>query len=281
MEKLDRLGWAEGLALSTFGVRVGVRVSVPGVLSRILPQLPPRWRKTRRSAVQRLYSLVMGDECKRGGTRRLHVLYANTARLARGTELDEVLEALGADLMVHTAQMSPDKTFLHAGVVGWQGRTILIPGRSLTGKSTLVRELLGLGATYYSDEFAVVDSTGLVHPFPGPLGIREQGSYVQAKCPVEKLGAIVGAEPLPAGVVVITQYQTGARWEPTLLSRGQGALELVANSIAIRNQPLQTLTRLQKLVGRAVFLRGPRGEAREVAASILRLLSDRSGQEAA
>jgi hypothetical protein len=81
--------------------------------------------------------------------------------------------------------------------------------------------------------------------------------------------------------VVITQYQTGARWEPTLLSRGQGALELVANSIAIRNQPLQTLTRLQKLVGRAVFLRGPRGEAREVAASILRLLSDRSGQEAA
>lgn len=198
-----------------------------------------------------------------------------------GQELDEVLEALGADLLLYTAQMSPDKTVLHAGVVGWQGRAILIPGRSLTGKSTLVREMLSLGATYYSDEFAVVDSAGLVHPFAGPLGIREQRSYVQARCPVEKLGAIVGLGPLPAGTVVITQYQAGARWEPTLLSRGQGALELVANSIAIRNQPLQTLTRLQKLVGRAVFLRGPRGEARETAASILRLLGNRSGQEAA
>ena len=44
------------------------------------------------------------------------------------------------------------------------------------------------GATYYSDEYAVIDDTGLVHPFARPLGIREEGSYVQTKCAAEALG---------------------------------------------------------------------------------------------
>jgi hypothetical protein len=67
-------------------------------------------------------------------------------------------------------------TFLYAGVVAWQGHAIVFPGRSLSGKTTLVREMLRLGATYYSDEFAVVDNSGLVHSFPRPLGIREDPS---------------------------------------------------------------------------------------------------------
>jgi hypothetical protein len=31
-----------------------------------------------------------------------------------------------------------------------------------------VAELVRAGATYYSDEFAVLDSRGRVHPFPRP-----------------------------------------------------------------------------------------------------------------
>jgi len=40
MRKLDRLGWAEGLAFTAFGVRVGVRLNVSGMLPGILPLLP-------------------------------------------------------------------------------------------------------------------------------------------------------------------------------------------------------------------------------------------------
>jgi hypothetical protein len=274
MKKLDRLGWAEGLALSAFGVRTGLRVNAPGVLSRLLPLLPPGWKRSGR-AVQRLYSLVVAEGGERPGMRRLHVLYADSLRLARDATLDRVLEALEADLHLYTATASSDLTFLHAGVVGWEGRAIVVPGRSFTGKTTLVREMLHLGATYYSDEFAVVDNSGLVHPFARPLGIREEGSQFQTKYSAESFGAASGARPLPVGMAVICEYKAGVRWRPTPLSRGQGALELMAHSVAVRSEPRKTLARLHELAKRATFVRGPRGEARAAAASILKLAGGR------
>ncbi len=271
MKKLDRLDWAEGLTLSTFGVRAGVRVNVLGVLPRVLPLLPPGWKKSHRVIVERLYSLVMAQGCERAGVRRLHVLYADSTRIARDAALNRVLETLETDLHRYTAEATSDMTFLHAGVVGWQGSAIMFPGRSLSGKTTLVREMLRLGATYYSDEFAVVDSSGLVHPFARPLGIREDSSYAQTKYSAEELGATLGVKPLPMGMAVICKYEAGAQWQPAPLSQGQGALELLANSVAVRSQPDQTLRRLQKLVRHTVFIQGTRGEAHQAAASILNL----------
>jgi hypothetical protein len=279
MRKLDRLDWAEGLTLSTFGVRAGVRVNVSGVLAQVLPLLPPGWKKSHRVSVQRLYSLVVGEGCQRAGMRRLHVLYADSTRVARGAVLDQVLTALETDLHRYTAEATSDMTFLHAGVVAWQGRAIVLPGRSLSGKTTLVWEMLRLGATYYSDEFAVVDSSGLVHPFARPLGIREDSSYAQTKCTAERLGAASGVKPLPMGMAVICKYEAGAPWRPAPLSQGQGALELLANSVAVRSQPHQTLKRLHKLAKQAVFIGGTRGEAREAAASILNLSCGRERLE--
>jgi hypothetical protein len=248
-----------------------VRVNVSGVLPRVLPLLPPGWKKSTRVIVQRLYSLVLAQGCQRPGVRRLHVLYADSMRAARDSSLDQVLAALETDLHRYTAEAASDMTFLHAGVVGWQGRAIVVPGPSLSGKTTLVREMLRFGATYYSDEFAVVDDSGLVHPFPRPLGIREGSSYAQSKYSAETLGATSGVKPLPMGMAVICNYEAGTRWQPAPLSRGQGALELLGNSLAVRSQPNQTLKRLQKLVSRAVFIKGTRGEASEAAASILNL----------
>ncbi|PYU08444.1 MAG: hypothetical protein DMG34_01845 [Acidobacteria bacterium] len=271
MKKLDRLDWAEGLTLSTFGVRAGVRVNVLGVLPRVLPLLPPGWKKSHRVIVERLYSLVMAQGCERAGVRRLHVLYADSTRIARDAALNRVLATLETDLHRYTAEATSDMTFLHAGVVGWQGSAIMFPGRSLSGKTTLVREMLRLGATYYSDEFAVVDSSGLVHPFARPLGIREDSSYAQTKYSAEELGATSGVKPLPMGMAVICKYEAGAQWQPAPLSQGQGALELLANSVAVRSQPDQTLRRLQKLVRHTVFIQGTRGEAHQAAASILNL----------
>ncbi len=271
MEKLDRLDWAEGLLLSSFGVRAGVRVSVSGVLPQVLPLLPPGWKKSQKVIVQRLYSLVVARDCERAGVRRLHVLYADSTPIARGAALDQVLAALETDLHRYTAEAASNMTFLHAGVVGWQGRAIVVPGPSLSGKTTLIREMLRLGATYYSDEFAVVDDSGLVHPFPRPLGIREDSSYAQTKYSAETLGATSGVKPLPMSMAVICKYEAGTRWQPAALSRGQGALELLGNSVAVRSQPQRTLKRLQKLVSHTVFIKGTRGEAHEAAASILHL----------
>ena len=281
MKKLDRLDWAEGLTLSAFGVPAGVRVNVSGVLPRVLPMLPPGWKKSHRVIVQRLYSLVVAQGCERVGVRRLHVLYADSMPVARDAALDRVLAALETDLHRYTAEATSNMTFLHAGVVGWQGRAIVVPGRSLSGKTTLVREMLRLGATYYSDEFAAVDNSGLVHPFARPLGIREDPSFAQTKYTAERLGAASGVKPLPMGMAVICNYEAGARWQPASLSQGQGALELLANSVAVRSQPHDTLRRLHKLARHSVFIKGTRGEAHEVAASILNLSCARKRLETA
>ena len=46
MAKLDRLGWADGLSLLTYGLRVGVRTNEPRALERLPAYLPPGWRPT-------------------------------------------------------------------------------------------------------------------------------------------------------------------------------------------------------------------------------------------
>lgn len=271
MRKLDRLGWVEGIALESFGVHVGLRVDTPETLPNLLKFLPPRWRKSRRTLVQRLYSLAVAGNCERRGVRRMNVLYGDFFRVARDAVLSRVLEAFEADLELYIATSAPHMTFLHAGVVGWQGRAIVVPGRSFSGKTTLVRELLRLGATYYSDEFAVLDDLGHVHPFARPLGIREGNNDSQTRYSADELGARSGAKPLPASLIVVADYQPGARWRPTPLSHGQGALELLANSVAVRKCPQQTLNRLHRFVASAIVVKGGRGEAHEAAASILDL----------
>ena len=77
--------------------------------------------------------------------------------------LDLILDTLESDLQLHVAEQARRRLFVHAGVVGWKGRAIVIPGRSFTGKTTLVAELVRAGASYYSDEYALIDSRGKIH----------------------------------------------------------------------------------------------------------------------
>ena len=65
----------------------------------------------------------------------------------------------------YVATVAEHFVFVHAGVVAWQGKAILLPGKSFSGKSTLTMALVDAGATYYSDEYAVLNAQGLVHPF--------------------------------------------------------------------------------------------------------------------
>lgn len=83
MEKIDRLGWAAGLAFTAYGVRVGIRVSETDVLKRVEIYLPPAWRPASSPRVDILYSVVVGGAGSRPGVRRFNLLYANALRVAR------------------------------------------------------------------------------------------------------------------------------------------------------------------------------------------------------
>ncbi|MGH7408750.1 MAG: hypothetical protein ACREKF_12185, partial [Candidatus Methylomirabilales bacterium] len=137
------------------------------------------------------------------------------------------------------------------------------------GKTTLVAALVRAGATYYSDEYAVFDARGRVHPYPKPLSIRGENGGQPRKCPAEALGGLPGVKPLPVGLVAGTAYQPGARWRPRLLSPGQGVLTLLAKAVAARRRPKTALATLLRVVSRAPVLKGARGEAEEVLAAML------------
>jgi hypothetical protein len=275
MEKIDRLGWAAGFSFVSYGRRIGVRTNDPNVLERLRQHLPPGWKPSSSTVVERLYSLVAGGPSARTNVRRFNLLYGDIVRLARSRELDEVLETFESNLRLYVAEAARRRLFIHAGAVGWRGQAILIPGRSFSGKSTLVAELVRAGASYYSDEYAVLDGNGYVHPFSQPLSLREPGAARQTKCEVEALGGRRGVKPLPVGVIIVSQYKAGARWRPRQLSEGLGAMALLNNTVSIRRQPEVAMNTLQKAVSDATILRGVRGEAGEVVASILERLEQK------
>jgi hypothetical protein len=270
MLKIDRLGWAVGLCGVAYGVRFGIRVNRQEILPSLDRCLPPVWKPAPSPVVDRLYSLVVGTSPVRPSVRFYHVLYAGAARLARTMVLDDVFDALESDLQLYVAEQARRRLFVHAGVVGWKGRAIVIPGRSLSGKSTLVAALLDAGATYYSDEYAVFDAQGRVHPYARPLSLRgEPGSRPQ-RHRAEALGGRNGSRPLPVGLIALTKYRSQGRWRPRRLTAGKAVLELLAHTVSVRRQPEIALTRLEQVVAQTQTLKGVRGEANEMVAGLLK-----------
>jgi hypothetical protein len=89
------------------------------------------------------------------------------------------------------------------------------------------------------------------------------------KCRVEELGGVAGVRPLPVGLVLITRYVSGTRLRPRPLSAGRAVLELLAHTLPARRRPERVLDVLGRVVSQALVLRGPRGEADEMARQIL------------
>ena len=269
MEKVDRLGWAVGFSLKTHGLRVGIRANDAAGLERVCEHLPHGWEASRATRVDRLYSIIFGGQGPRPNVSRFNLLYGDHVRLVRTTDLDEVFETFESDLRLVVAEFAPRRVFVHAGVVGWRGKAILLPGRSYSGKSTLVAELVKAGATYYSDEYAVLDSRGRVHPFRKALELRKEKSYEQSKVTFDQLGGKAGTKPLPVGLVLITQYKEGAKWRPRKLTPGEGVLGLLANTVSARHDPVKALAALQHVVTGAEILKGSRGDAQQLAKVLL------------
>src|SRR6266550_3051017 len=269
MKKVDRLGWTAGFALKSYGVRVGVRSNDASALDRVCEYLPAGWQTNTTPEVDRVYSILVGGVGPRANVRRSSLLYGDHLRLARSTKLDDVFERFESDLRLFVAELCPNRVFVHAGAVGWKGKAIVIPGRSYSGKSTLVAALVRAGATYYSDEYAVFDSRGLLHPFLKPLEIRAEGEFTQSRITVNELGGKSGTKPLPVGLVLMTSYKKGATWRPRKLSPGKGVLEMLFNTVSARRSPEKALSTLQHVTGQAEVLKGIRGDTAAIVDALL------------
>ena len=264
--------WVAGRSIAAYGVRVGIRTNGPEFLDKMLGMLPDIWKPSSSPAVERVFSLRVGTARLRGNERPSHQLYEDQKVVASSRDLDWIIEAFETNLKMYLAEMARRRVFVHAGSVGWKGKAIIIPGRSFSGKTSLVAELVRAGASYYSDEYAVLDKHGRVHPYSSPLAVRDPGTFKQKRRRAEELGGENGVGPLPVGLVIVTRYKAGKRWRPRRLSAGQAVLELLANTVPARRKPKVVIPTLQNAVSEAIALKSVRGEAKDTAGLILDFL---------
>ena len=256
------------LQVEAYGVALTVEAD-PELSADVERILPPGWAPTDspgdppRFAVRR-----QGKDGFTVARREVPLASTVTRELALGL--------LDSSIRAEIALNAPAHIFVHAGVVAADGRGIVLPGRSFTGKSTLVAALVAAGATYYSDEYAVLDSEGAVHPYPRLISLRPTRQQVSASA----LGGTTGTGPVRVSLVAAAEYRPDGRWDPQRLSRGAGALVMLENTVPARSRPAESLAAIRNCVPDAVILRGDRGEADDTAGALLSTLADSNGDSA-
>lgn len=174
------------------------------------------------------------------------------------------LEQLSSGIRLTVAEFAVEKVFLHSGVVGCKDAAIIIPGKSFAGKSTLVAEFVRRGFSYFSDEYALLDKKGFVHPFPKKISLRGIiDDYRQKDFNVEQLGGRPTLKPLPVKFILIGEYKKGSSAQISEASASEGFLQSIANSISIRQSPRIVLEALAKIAEQSKTLKIQRGEAAE------------------
>jgi hypothetical protein len=197
--------------------------------------------------------------------RSFHFLYVDGTQAARSLELSDVLAAFTSRLQLAVAEHSRRGLFVHAGVVEWNGSAILIPGRTFSGKSRLVLAFVRAGARYYSDEYGIVEENGLIRPFRRPIAIRSDDGTENRDVHTPENGAELPA--IPVGWIIVTKFRSGSRWRPRTMTAGEAFLSLFANTVPARQRPREAFAALDRVVERAVRLKGVRGEADELVES--------------
>ena len=142
MGNLEKLSWIDAFAVTGYGVRVGVRVNDAALIQQLRSRLPPGAKISPMGTVDRMLSVMRAPPSERRGVKNYHLVYADHVLVGRSHRLAAVLDNYDAHMRAAMAVLSRRKLFVHAGVVAWKDRAILLPGRTLAGKTHLVAELV-------------------------------------------------------------------------------------------------------------------------------------------
>lgn len=246
------------LFIESYGVKICITFNIAEELEDarkiIAENLSNYFREIEATNVEHQFTLVRNRTGKDS-------LYKNGEKLLTGTNRKTLFDYLGSKIRITVAEFAVGRVFVHAGVVGWKGKAIMIPGKSFSGKTTLVAALVKRGALYYSDEYAVLDEEGYVRPFPKPLSIRgEIDDYKQVEYSVEELGGKAATEKNRVGLVLITEYKPNTKWIPQILTHGRGIMEIIKNTVPVRHNPEFTLNVSNQIAANSLIIKSKRGD---------------------
>ena len=249
-------------AFEAYGLRIGIQLNDPDLLSLVSARFPPGWAPVEPIDLDRSYRIEPVDREQAGFPQRSVRLMADDVFAAWAPSVELLGEALESQLQIYVAEFAHPHLFVHAGVVAWHGSVIVIPGKSFSGKSTLVAALVDAGATYYSDEYAVLDSTGRVSPYPRLVSLRDGPHGPAGRLDFSNRGPQrdLTTRPIPIDLVLLTRYEPGASWRCDLLEGGSAIMAMCEHTVAIQNRPAETLSILSKVAESAHVYKGVRGE---------------------
>jgi hypothetical protein len=260
---------SHGIKISSYGVRVAIstnRKNLLPTLKRLAEKaLAGNLRFESTTSIDHFLSL----QCEKVGYR-----FSKDDEIKyQGPDISFALERVEPELRLTVAEHAPKHAFIHAGAVSWKGRGIIFPARSFRGKSTLTAALVRLGARYYSDEYAVLDEKGRLHPFAKDLSMRGgDGGYEQVETPVNSIGGKEGKRPVSVKMIVITEFRSNAKWYPRRISSGEAAMELINNSVSIRTNPAFVMPVLSAVANNAMAIKTKRSDADTAARRLIELI---------
>lgn len=242
-------------AFDAYGVRVSVTTNDAAAFERLQEFVPPNSVPCESDEVEIRFELRVD-----GGTFDLH--FGDRWNLP-SADLEFALGLVDMHLAGYVAVHAPERIFVHASVAAHQGHLIVMPGMSFAGKSSLVEALIRAGAVYYSDEFAVLDAEGRVHPYPKPISLRgDKGIHTTHTA--ASIGAVVGEEPKKPTLVVMTAFNPKAEWRPSRLSPGEAVLAMLSNTVPARERPEESLRAVRAAVDGATAFESERNTAEEL-----------------
>lgn len=255
------------LAIEMFGVSIVLETELDDLLSVLALRLPPA-RPARAGHDPARRYVVSADPGREDGL----VIRRGRGKPKTAPSRDAALDLIVGDVQRALADRADGLVFVHAGAVAWQGRALVLPGRSRSGKSELVRALVRAGAEYLSDEFAVFDGEGLVHPYARAIALRRDDG-TRAWVSADSLGARTAAHPVPPGLIAFLRFVPGARCRTRVLSSGHAMLGLLRHAVAARRRLSLARSVLVPVASRVGAITGVRGEAEQVAEQLLRALA--------
>jgi hypothetical protein len=196
--------------------------------------------------------------CTEGGGEK-YTLTSSSGTLFTGSLNVQCAAVLFDQVIFHLLDQRKNGIALHSGAVVFQGKTILLPGQSGSGKSTvsawLTSEHCSCRCSYLTDELVFLpenDSDSLV-PFPRPLCIKAgAAAAVRAIIPenseeqilADKQGAVVPHRLLnpdfpflvpPVSLILFPTYQAGSSLRIEKISAARTSALLMTCNVNARN----------------------------------------------
>ncbi len=260
-EEIDVIKWQDRFAFECSGIKVGVKINDLNIKLKLKKVLPAASREIDFAEADEILLLVVGDDRRNNG------LYYKYELIHRFDDCnDALLNFIGDKILMFLALISlPQILYLHAGAVRWNNTGIIIPGNSFSGKTTLVKEFIKAGADYITDDLTLLNVRGDILPFPRALAIRtKRGREIKT---ADYFGAETVAENVKLKLILFTEFEEKACWNPQILPPGQAVLKLMDNFFyksAVREAPTQIIKTLAGITDGIKIYTGKRGNAKNV-----------------